>query len=269
MIEMTKSSVFFITYISLVVLFTVILITAPNFYNLLTQEDHLVENMTALALLFTGFLFIKLTLKSSNKGLTFLFTLVALVFLFGAGEEISWGQRIFGWETPEDFKAINDQDETNLHNINKKFFDRAVDRLTILFVLSLTILRFFNTYKIAHIPLPTYSILLAFGLTPFYNQYNHDVIDFYHLIYLAFLIILTTAIKEKNQSLLLKTIIALALTFSIRFVHLYYAEHFPPHNNSANEIREFLFALCCLGYAFFIHQKPIHQQTDKQQKANS
>lgn len=48
----------------------------------------------------------------------------ALMFLaFGlgafviAGEEISWGQRIFGWQTPEELAAINHQGETTMHNI--------------------------------------------------------------------------------------------------------------------------------------------------------
>ena len=40
-------------------------------------------------------------------------TLGAIYF---AGEEVSWGQHLFGWETPEGFIAINDQQETNLHN---------------------------------------------------------------------------------------------------------------------------------------------------------
>ena len=34
------------------------------------------------------------------------------------GEELSWGQHIFHWETPDAVKEINRQDETNLHNIN-------------------------------------------------------------------------------------------------------------------------------------------------------
>jgi hypothetical protein len=33
-----------------------------------------------------------------------------------AGEEVSWGQHQFGWLTPEAWREINDQDETNLHN---------------------------------------------------------------------------------------------------------------------------------------------------------
>lgn len=34
-----------------------------------------------------------------------------------AGEEISWGQRIFGWAEPESLGAINHQKELNVHNI--------------------------------------------------------------------------------------------------------------------------------------------------------
>lgn len=40
---------------------------------------------------------------------------VALAALFFAGEEISWGQVWFGWETPEAFSSMEGR-ETNLHN---------------------------------------------------------------------------------------------------------------------------------------------------------
>ncbi|MFT5291328.1 MAG: hypothetical protein ACI8QS_003517 [Planctomycetota bacterium] len=43
-----------------------------------------------------------------------LFTLGCIYFL---GEEISWGQHIFGWSTPEALAESNDQGETNLHNL--------------------------------------------------------------------------------------------------------------------------------------------------------
>jgi hypothetical protein len=36
--------------------------------------------------------------------------------VFVTGEELSWGQWIFHWKTPEEWAAINDQHETNLHN---------------------------------------------------------------------------------------------------------------------------------------------------------
>lgn len=37
--------------------------------------------------------------------------------LYIAGEEHSYGQHFFHWETPEFWKALNRQDETNFHNI--------------------------------------------------------------------------------------------------------------------------------------------------------
>lgn len=58
----------------------------------------------------------------------------ALACIYFAGEECSWGQHYFGWETPETLAEINKQDETNLHNtsswLNMK--PRAVVELWIL-----------------------------------------------------------------------------------------------------------------------------------------
>jgi len=48
--------------------------------------------------------------------------LVAVLALV-ALEELSWGQRLFGWSTPEGLGRVNEQNETNLHNI--AIFERA------------------------------------------------------------------------------------------------------------------------------------------------
>lgn len=42
---------------------------------------------------------------------------IGIFFIVCAGEEISWGQRVFGWETPQSFADANEQGETNLHNL--------------------------------------------------------------------------------------------------------------------------------------------------------
>ena len=47
----------------------------------------------------------------------------AFVTLAMAGEELSWGQRIFRWETPAGF--VNDQGETNLHNFATEVFQNV------------------------------------------------------------------------------------------------------------------------------------------------
>jgi uncharacterized membrane protein YuzA (DUF378 family) len=46
-----------------------------------------------------------------------LFALLGLAAVVIAGEEMSWGQWIFGWATPETLAAVNLQNETNLHNL--------------------------------------------------------------------------------------------------------------------------------------------------------
>lgn len=43
---------------------------------------------------------------------------LAILFFIGCGEEISWGQRIFGWQSPAFIQEMNVQGETNFHNIS-------------------------------------------------------------------------------------------------------------------------------------------------------
>jgi len=50
--------------------------------------------------------------------------MVALGCVYFAGEEVSWGQHLFGWSTPEPVAAINRQGETNIHNIASLFNHR-------------------------------------------------------------------------------------------------------------------------------------------------
>jgi hypothetical protein len=45
----------------------------------------------------------------------------ALACIYFAGEEASWGQWYFHWDTPESFRHLNDQQETNLHNVSSWF----------------------------------------------------------------------------------------------------------------------------------------------------
>ncbi|MCH2503556.1 MAG: hypothetical protein FI711_10580 [SAR202 cluster bacterium] len=50
--------------------------------------------------------------------LRYLYLVMAVAFFLGAMEEISWGQRLFGWGTPSAIEQINFQDETTIHNVN-------------------------------------------------------------------------------------------------------------------------------------------------------
>lgn len=96
----------------------------------LTEEDSLYENTSAILFLLTAIAFLVLAIKpqyfrakkSKNEYPERKYIwLLALLFFFAFGEEISWGQRIFNFETPEAIKANNIQEEFNLHNL--KGFD--------------------------------------------------------------------------------------------------------------------------------------------------
>ena len=65
--------------------------------------------------------------------MVWLMLVTAASFYFG-GEEISWGQQLFYWQTPEYMQEINDQRETNIHNISS-WFDQKPRILLELWVL--------------------------------------------------------------------------------------------------------------------------------------
>lgn len=61
----------------------------------------------------------RLLFKPFVRARRFVFTVAllgALSCLYIAGEEMSWGQHFFHWNTPEYWAAVNRQEETNLHN---------------------------------------------------------------------------------------------------------------------------------------------------------
>ena len=45
------------------------------------------------------------------------YALLAVLSVLAAGEEISWGQRLLGLETPESVRDANLQEELNVHNL--------------------------------------------------------------------------------------------------------------------------------------------------------
>jgi len=99
-------------------------------------EDSILEWMTVLLSLLAvlGFLIS----GAKNARISFLFALVWLCF---AAEEISWGQRILSFESPEVFEKLNDQKETNIHNFINPILRYLYPLFFILVALFLTSLR--------------------------------------------------------------------------------------------------------------------------------
>ncbi len=92
---------------------------------MLEGEGGIVENATVLFLLIAiGFCIAGLS-KARRSGLGSMVKGWLLVLILGAAyfalEEISYGQHLFGSTAGETFQELNDQDETNLHNIHAIF----------------------------------------------------------------------------------------------------------------------------------------------------
>ena len=87
-------------------------------------ENGWVEILTVVFLLIAIFFGMTLLFEFRNLGHSWIRWWIALLILgciYFSGEEMSWGQHIFGWETSENWKRFNDQGETNLHNTSPLF----------------------------------------------------------------------------------------------------------------------------------------------------
>ena len=86
------------------------------------SENGFVENLQSI-LLFLSIIFIIKYKNIYKKNLLIriflIIYLIGLIYYFG--EEISWGQHFFRWESSEFFKNYNNQNETNIHNISNLF----------------------------------------------------------------------------------------------------------------------------------------------------
>lgn len=100
----------------------------PEFFKDLIKEDGLFENLQT-AFYFAAALFALITsvklILLKRRALSLFFILLTVGLFFIAGEEISWGQRIFNLETPAFIDNINRQNELTLHNI--KYVQSHID----------------------------------------------------------------------------------------------------------------------------------------------
>lgn len=100
-------------------------VISPDFYrDWIIGEIGLVELATPLAAIVGavfGVMLLKRLLPTRDWLIIAWVTTVTLACIYFAGEELSWGQQLFHWLTPEAIGKLNDQDETNLHNMSSWF----------------------------------------------------------------------------------------------------------------------------------------------------
>lgn len=132
-----------LAYVVLVVIVGVgfaLAVINESYFQAYVREDSFFETATAIILVIcAGILLTRYVRERGQHTWTFAaFSLgMSLLLIVGAGEEISWGQRIFNVQSNEFFLANNRQGETNLHNmvINGVNVNKALARTSALFIL--------------------------------------------------------------------------------------------------------------------------------------
>jgi hypothetical protein len=119
------------------------------------REDGFVEWLTfgevLMASIFSFVMAHAFSLSEPGSAAKKVWIFIGFLFLFGAMEEISWGQRLLGIESPEWFLKHNAQGETNIHNlviggvkINKLVFGKILTILVGVYLIVVPLLYRFN-----------------------------------------------------------------------------------------------------------------------------
>lgn len=106
------AAIFFLSTTALFLLFATCF---PQFYILSTYED--LPGEWTQVFFFTVTLIGAILLARRDHPHGFFFMLLAMACFYVIGEEISWGQRLLSFASPEFFQQHNLQQEANLHNL--------------------------------------------------------------------------------------------------------------------------------------------------------
>jgi hypothetical protein len=134
--------------------------SSSDLYYRSAQEDGLLEWMTfwSFALAAVVFTLAGLQQHKATKRLPWFFWGVAAFCAFVALEEISWGQRLFGYLPPEYFLRENFQQELNVHNV----FATSLRKL----LLKAVILGYGVALPVLTVPKAGRRTLARLGITP-------------------------------------------------------------------------------------------------------
>jgi hypothetical protein len=91
----------------------------------LYPEDHYFENVGAISLFAAAAISLFVYMRALNtreftrihRPKLFVYSALAMLYFFGAGEELSWGQRIFHIQVSPGFAQQNPRQELNIHDL--------------------------------------------------------------------------------------------------------------------------------------------------------
>ena len=246
-----------------VFVFSSLLVADPLTFQALTREDYWVENLTAVWFLLAGLLLFVTTLVERSFFRRCVYILGAMAMVFAAGEEISWGQRIFGFATPDFLMHLNEQKEFTVHNIANKLFDMIWLNGTLILCMTTSAAFFCRKDRLFGIPLPSIPLMLGFlivisyesGANPGelsganFREYLVGVKRSFGFILVEekglLLLFLIFTLLSRQLELIIASAATLALVLALTYVNY----HGNTGVGSLYEMREYLFGIGCLFYS--------------------
>lgn len=150
--------------IVVILLFIAFPLAKTKYVFLIHAEDGLLETITAIsALLASIILFFSIDHHKGRVDVLVKVFLSGLFFVFGM-EEISWGQRLFGWDASHEVFKENVQNETNFHNYFNTYFQVFYPLFNL--TLCLSLIFFIKLRKISLIALSFLNLEKYFYLFP-------------------------------------------------------------------------------------------------------
>ena len=101
-----------------ILFFCYIAVVDSDIYVLIVDEDGWIENLTVVAFLLAGIVLFVAALIERRFSPRCVYVLGGMAMMFFVGEEISWGQRIIGFGTPDFLVDLLDNDQVDLSDIN-------------------------------------------------------------------------------------------------------------------------------------------------------
>ena len=239
------------------IFFGYLIITEPSSEQsiYLVEEDSHIENFTAILLFLAGFLLVITASVERCTFLRYIYFLGGIAFVFASGEEISWGQRIFDFETPEILMDLNTQKEFNVHNIviGKQFmvlniFDAIYVYGTFFFCIITCCAFFCNKNTLFGIPLPTIPLMLSFLVMLSHRHVHENLYPNFSMEKILLLIFIIHVLLS-NKAFFSNTRLQLSIATMILVLVISYIYQYDGKYVLNEELREYLFSLCCFFYS--------------------
>ncbi len=220
---------------------------SPWQYRLAAAEDGVIENLTAAAYVLAA-----LALSAAAFGRQGFPRLALAALAVGmavlAGEEISWGQRLLGYATP-DFLSQNIQEEANLHNLPLFGAHSKAGRVVILLSCAVAVAGALSRKDaLFGVPLPSLPLALGGLAVAWVLPRVNDALGYWlEFAAAAENLLLLTVLAHAAFAGRWRLLLAAAATLTLRVALGTVRQHLdsPPWR----ELAELHFALFWLGYA--------------------